>query len=87
MKFELKIIRHSLLIDDITVNIIIVKTDLTSTDPAIATTVLATILVATDTTIITVRILEIHASFARNQTAAYKGIPKRNKTLKRPDSS
>jgi hypothetical protein len=45
---------------------IIVETNLTSTDPVTVTTVLATILVITDTTIITVQILEIYALFARN---------------------
>jgi hypothetical protein len=34
-------------------------------------------------TAITARILETYALFARNQTAVYKSIPKRNKTRRR----
>jgi hypothetical protein len=66
---------------------IIVEIDLTGTNPAIATTILATILVATDITTTIARIPEIYALFARNYIAVHKSILKRNKTLKRPDSS
>jgi hypothetical protein len=45
---------------------IIVEIDLTNINPATATTILATILVITNIIVIIVRILEIHASFARN---------------------
>ena len=79
--------RHSLLIDDITINIIIVEIDFTSTNPAIAIIVLVTILVITDTTAIIAQILEIYALFARNYTTVYRSISKKNKTLKRPDLS
>jgi hypothetical protein len=80
-------LRHSLLIDDITINIIIVEIDFTSTNPAIAIIVLVTILVITDTTAMIAQILEIYALFARNYTTVYRSIPKKNKTLKRPDLS
>jgi hypothetical protein len=80
-------LRHSLLIDDITINIIIVEIDFTSTNPAIAIIVLVTILVITDTTAIIAQILEIYALFARNYTTVYRSISKKNKTLKRPDLS
>jgi hypothetical protein len=65
MKSKLRIIRHSLLIDDITVNIIIVEIDLTSTNPATATIILVIIVATTITTTIA-RILEIYTLFARN---------------------
>jgi hypothetical protein len=80
-------LRHSLLIDDITINIIIVEIDFTSTNPAIAIIVLVTILVITDTTAMIAQILEIYALFARNYTTVYRSISKKNKTLKRPDLS
>jgi hypothetical protein len=44
-------------------------------------------LVATATTIIAARILEIYALFARNHIIVYKSILKRNKMLKKPNSS
>jgi hypothetical protein len=78
--------RYSLLIDNITVNMITVEINLTGTNPATATIVLA-IIVATATTATTARIPEIHALFTRNHTTIHRSIPKRNKTLKRPDSS
>ena len=56
--------------------IIAVEIDLTDTDP-----------VATATTVIAARILEIHVLFARNHITVYRSILKRNKMLKRPDSS
>jgi hypothetical protein len=66
---------------------IIVEINLTSIDPATAIIILATILVVTDIIATIARIPEIYASFARNHTTVYRSILKKNKTLKRPDSS
>jgi hypothetical protein len=63
---------------------ITVEIDLTSIDPATATTILA-IIVATIITAIAARILEIYTLSARNHTIVYRSILKRNKMLKRPD--
>jgi hypothetical protein len=85
IKYRLRLLRYSSLINGITAIIIIIRIYLTIIDLVIITAIILVITTMTIITIRTIKISETYTLFIKNQTIIPRSIYKRNKTLKRPD--